>query len=292
MQPVGLPLERGQVVELGRLLGFVLALHGFDDGGLVKAGVLQLFGFGPVGQPVACGGKAVQGDGHIVKGRRPESCDSGLTLSEHRQRRGLHPANMERLPIQDGDQARGVDAHQPIGLGAAQRRLIQVVVCSAVFQVLKALGYGACLHRGNPKALYRLFAVAMCVHKTKNKLALAPGVGGADDALHILSSHEAPQDFKLLFFAFGDNILPAVRQDGQILPPPLGVFFIVNVGGSQLHQMPHAPRNEKTAALQIAVLALLRAEYGGDGLRHAGLFRNYKSHFSTSFRLGVIIRSR
>lgn len=117
-------------------------------------------------------------------------------------------------------------------------------MASAVFQGAETLGYGASLHRGNPKALYRLFTVAMCVHKTKNQLTFAPGVGGADHSVNVLAGHEAAQDVELFFLVPGHDVLPAVGQDGQIIPPPLGVFPVVSVGRSQFHQMADASGND------------------------------------------------
>ncbi|MPM48145.1 hypothetical protein SDC9_94868 [bioreactor metagenome] len=56
--------------------------------------------------------------------------------------------------------------------------------------------------------------------------------------------------------------------------------------------MAQAPGNKVAAALQIPVAALLRADHGGDALGNRGLFTDYKSHFSFSFRFGVMMRSR
>ena len=45
-QPVGVSLERGQVIEGGRLLGLVLALHLLHRGSCTLAGCFQLLGGG------------------------------------------------------------------------------------------------------------------------------------------------------------------------------------------------------------------------------------------------------
>ena len=57
-QSVGVALERGQVVERGRLLGFFFALHGPDGSRFAFAGVGHRFGLRLCFQFVAGGGEA------------------------------------------------------------------------------------------------------------------------------------------------------------------------------------------------------------------------------------------
>ena len=75
------------------------------------------------------------------------------------------------------------------------------------------------------------------------------------DAIHIRAVHQLLQNAKLLFGGRRHQILPLLRQDGQICDTPLDVFGIVDVGRCQFHQVPHAPADEITVALKVAVFA-------------------------------------
>jgi len=62
------------------------------------------------------------------------------------------------------------------------------------------------------------------------------------------------QDTKLLFGGRRHQILPLLRQDGQVCDAPLGVLGIVDIRRSQFHQMTNAPADEIAVALKVAVL--------------------------------------
>ena len=62
------------------------------------------------------------------------------------------------------------------------------------------------------------------------------------------------QDTKLLFGGRRNLILPLFRQNGQICNAPLDVLGIVDIGWSQLYQMPNTPAYQIAVALQITVL--------------------------------------
>ena len=80
------------------------------------------------------------------------------------------------------------------------------------------------------------------------------------------------QDAELLFGAGRHQILPLLRQDGQICDAPLDVFGIVDIGRSKLHQMTHAPAYQITVALKVAVLTVGGTEDFGVGHGNRGLF--------------------
>ena len=77
--------------------------------------------------------------------------DLCVTLRQHCQRRRLHTPHIQGAVIEDGEKARGIDAHQPIRFLAAECGLIQGFIIGAGAQIRKALPDGAVLHRGNPK---------------------------------------------------------------------------------------------------------------------------------------------
>ena len=76
------------------------------------------------------------------------------------------------------------------------------------------------------------------------------------DAVYIRALHQLLQDAKLFFGAGRHQILPLLRQDGQIGDAPLDVFGIVNIGRSQFHQMTDTPTDEIAVALKVAILTV------------------------------------
>ena len=272
---VGIPLERGQVVEQRRFLRFLRALHRLDRDRLTGAGggksvrlrfFFELFGHG---------GKIAAAKIYRVKGFRAERPDLRLPLDDERQR-GRHDApNIQGAVVKDGKQARGVDAHQPVRAGAAEGGLVQSVVFPSRTKVRKALSDGGVLHGGDPKPLHGLCAACHVVDGAEDKLPLAPRVAGVDDLGHVLPAHEVPQHLELFGFVRFQREAPACGQDGQIVIAPLGVLFIVHIRARQLRQMPEAPAHKVAASRKIAVVAFGRAQHGGDGLGDGGLFRDH-----------------
>ena len=98
------------------------------------------------------------------------------------------------------------------------------------------------------------------------------GIRSADHALHIRAVHQFLQDAKLLFGGRRHQILPLLRQNGQICDTPLDVFGIVDIGRCQFHQMTNAPAYQIAVALQITVLTASRTEDFCVGHGHRGLF--------------------
>lgn len=190
---VGLPLEGGQVVEPGRVLRFLRALHRLDRDRLTGAGggksvrlrfLFELFGHG---------GKIAAAKIYRVKGFRAERPDLRLPLDDERQR-GRHDApHVQSAVVEDGKQARGVDAHQPVRAGAAEGGLMQPVVFPSRTQLRKALFDGLVLHGGDPQPLHGFRAARHVVDGAEDKLPLAPCVAGVDDLGHVLPAHEVPQ---------------------------------------------------------------------------------------------------
>ena len=82
------------------------------------------------------------------------------------------------------------------------------------------------------------------------------------------------QDAKLLLGGRRHQILPLLRQDGQICDAPLDVFGIVDIGRSQFYQVPHAPADEIAVTLQIAILSIGCTEDFGVGHGNGRLFRH------------------
>ena len=62
------------------------------------------------------------------------------------------------------------------------------------------------------------------------------------------------QNAKLLFGGRRHEVLPLLRQDGQVGNAPLDELFIVDIGRGKFHQMTNAPAYQIAVALKVAIL--------------------------------------
>ena len=148
---VGIPLERGQVIEQRRILFLFLVLDLSDHSAVPVAGLRQAAGlaqvmnaFGVPDQAVA----QIQLDG--VEGLRLKMLDGVLTLTEHSQGRRHNPTNGQRRPIQERIQPCCVHPDEPVGLRTAQGCLIEIVIGGLVLHNMDAFPDRAFFHGGNP----------------------------------------------------------------------------------------------------------------------------------------------
>ena len=286
-QTVGVPLEGSQIVERRGFLGFLFALHAGHSGRSPFAHLLKPLGTCFFRKAFACGLKAIRGEVHRIERNRRERLDLRLPLDDERQRRRYHAPHIQSAVVEDGKQARGVDAHQPVGAGTAQRRLIERIVFAAGAQVFKALPNGLVLHAGDPQPFHGLGADGEGIDGAEDQLALPPGIAGVDDLGYLIAPHKLPQKVKLPALVLGDGVAPGLGQDGQILAAPFAVLFIVGVSGGKLRQMSETPGNDVSVSDETAVLAPMSAENGCDCLAHRGLFRYDESvQYHSSCLLG------
>ena len=101
-----------------------------------------------------------------------------------------------------------------------------------------------------------------------------PCIATVHNALHIRAVHQLLQDAKLLFGGRRHQILPLLRQNGQICDTPLDVFGIVDVGRCQFHQVPHAPAHQIAVAFKVAVLTAGGTKNFGIGHGDGRFFRH------------------
>ena len=83
---------------------------------------------------------------HRVKRLCAERTDLCLTLHQQRQRWGENTPDIQRAMVKHGKEPCGVDAHQPIRLGAAEGRLMQAVIVAPDSKLLEAAADGVILH--------------------------------------------------------------------------------------------------------------------------------------------------
>ena len=162
--------------------------------------------------------------------------------------------------------------------------MIQSIIIRIRAQVCKALPDGGILHAGNPEPLYGFRAVGHLVDETENQFSLPACIGRGGHTVHIGAVEQGTQNFKLLFLLVRHDELPRLGQDGQILIPPLTVFFIVLARLGKGHQMPDAPADQITTALPIAGLLFSGPDHGGNAAGHTGFFGDHqlKAHVSSS----------
>ena len=282
-QAVCFPLQGGQVIELGRLFCLFLPLDRSTDSNCTRAFFFErICGFCIRNAPTVCF-QAAGMDADRVILFFLEAQDFCVPVHQHFQCRGLHPAYRQGFVIQHRKQSRCIDTHQPIRLCTAEGRLIQSIIIRIRAQVCKALPDSGILHAGNPKPLYGFRAAGHLVDETEDKFSLPACVGRSGHTIHIGAVEQGTQNFKLLFLLVRDNELPRLGQDGQILIPPLTVFFIVLARLGKGHKVPDAPADQIPAALPIAVLLFGGPDHSGNAAGHTGLFSNYQFHFAVSY---------
>ena len=283
-QAVCLPLQGGQVIELGRLFRLFLSPNGRADCICTCAFFFErICGFCIRNAPTVCF-QAAGLDADRVILFFLEAQDFCIPVHQHFQCRGLHPAYRQGFVIQHRKQPCCIDAHQPIRLCTAEGRLIQSIIIRIRAQVCKALPDSGILHAGNPEPLHRFCAAGHLVDETENQFSLPACVGRGGHTVHIRAVEQRAHNFKLLFLFVRDNELPRLGQNGQILIPPLTVFFIVLARLCKGHQMPDAPADQIPAALPIAVLLFSGPDHGGNAAGHTGFFGDHqlKAHVSSS----------
>ena len=224
---VRVTLERGQIVERGRFFGSVFLLDAFHRSRLTSAGVGKLHRGSFVLEFFRHGRYAAAIKLHRVKRLCAERADLRLTLHQQRQRWGENTPDIQRAMVKHRKEPCGVDPHQPIRLGAAERRLMQTVIVAARTEVLESTADRIILHGRNPEPLHRLCAASHAVDGTEDQLALAPSVAGIDDAAYILTVQEGFQNLKLRPLIAADFPAPRKRHDGKIIIAPLGVGFVI-----------------------------------------------------------------
>ena len=283
-QAVCLPLQGGQVIELGRLFCLFLPFDRSTNGSCACAFFFErICGFCIRNAPTVCF-QAAGLDADCVILFFLEAQNFCIPVHQHFQCRGLHPAYRQGFVIQHRKQPCCIDAHQPIRLCTAEGRLIQSIIIRIRAQVCKALPDGCILHAGNPEPLHRFRAAGHLVDEAEDKFSLPACIGRGDHTIHIRAVEQDAHNFKLLFLFVRHDELPRLGQDGQILILPLAVFFIVLARFRKGHQMPDAPADKIPAALPVAVLLFSGPDHGGNAAGYTGFFGDHqlKTHVSSS----------
>ena len=291
---VGLALQAGQVEQqragLGAGPAFLgdgagLAAHGGSDGQRLALGphavgallgVFRVFLPGRV-EPLAgvAAGFGQEGGVHFPVIARHVAADLLLAFHHHRQRGGLHAAHggqeeaaVARVEGRHG--ARAVDAHQPVGLGAAARGVGQALHLLLAAQLLEAVADGLRRHALQPQALHRLaepFAIGfgaagVLLDQAEDQLALAPGVAGVDQRRDVLAPGLAHHGVQARL-GLVDRLEVEVRRDHrQVGEAPLAALDVVLLRRLDLHQVADGAGDDVALVLEMFVVLVELARHG------------------------------
>ena len=251
--PVCLPLQGGQVIELRGIFLLLLLGHRSTDH----------FAFRAIHQGRLCLGKVLEAFGqhfgsvqiqlHMVEFFLFEGGDPALTLHQHCQGRRLDTAHIQGAVVQNGEQTGSIDTNQPVGFLTAQGAMVQGIVLAAGAQFLETFPDRAVLHGRDPEAFHRLCASGHAIDQPEDKFTLTARVTGIDDGIHIGTVHKVAEIVKSILFARCQYISERLREDGKIIIMPLFIAFIITGRVHGRYQMAHTPGNDKTVAFIKAI---------------------------------------
>ena len=326
---VGLALQAGQVVQqtagLGGGLAFFLdggglAAHGIGDGhgftlapdavgpqlgvgaffDLLRRGFLEL-GVKPLAGVFTRLGQEAAMDLPVVAA--PVRTDLFFALHHDGQRRGLHPAHggQEEAPVAGVEGRHGacaVDAHHPVGFGAAARGIGQALHLLVGLEVLKAVADGRRRHGLQPQALHRLAQplvlatlqpARVLLDQAEDQLTLAARVTGVDQTAHVLAFGQLHHRRQTRLGLVDGLEVEVGRQHRQMGKAPLAAFHIELLGRSDFHQMAHRRGDHVGFTLKVVIvfveLARHRGERSHDVLGHGWLLGNDQGFAKRLFHL-------
>ncbi|CAM4124350.1 hypothetical protein ACAN107058_22940 [Paracidovorax anthurii] len=311
---VGLALQAGQVEQQRRCLGGGLAFLG-DGGRLAAHGVGDLAGALEAPDTVGAGlgvvalllplrveplaevfaGLGVEAGVDFPVVAAHELADLFLALDDQRERGGLHAAHggeeeaaVARVERRHG--ARAVDAHEPVGLGAAARGAGQALHLLVGAQVVEAVADGLRGHGLQPEAPHGLAqgplgTAGVLLDEAEDQLALAARVAGVDEVGDVLALGE-PHHRAEAALGLVHRFEVEIRRDHrQVREAPLAALDVEFLGRLDLHEVAHGAGDDIAVVLEVVFVLVELARHGGerahDVLRHRGFFCDYQGlgHF-------------
>ena len=197
-----------------------------------------------------------------------------LALHHHGQRGRLHAAHggqeepaVARVEGRHG--TRAVDAHQPVGLAAAARGVVQALHLGVGAQVVEAVADGLRRHALQPQALHRLaqrFAAAgVLLDQAEDQLALAPRVAGVDERAHVLAPGLPHHGVQARLGLVHRLQLEVRRNHRQVGEAPLAALDVVLLGRLDLHQVADGAGDDVALVLEMLVVLVELAGNGREG---------------------------
>ena len=222
---------------------------------------------------------------HLVEGFGDEGLDLEIPAHHQPQQRGLHPPHREqlaaaRLAPQQGVGAGHVDAIEPVGPTAGQRRDRQRHELLVIPQFVEGTAHRGRVEIADEAALHRLgFRVAEKVdHLIYQQLPFPVRVTGVDHAVRLLD--QSLDDGELGFGLGLGHQLPLGGDDGEMLHPPLLEGGVIGIGLGLLQQMADAPGDhiplgglDETFPLLVGLGQCI-----GYGAAESGLLGDKESH--------------
>ena len=197
-QTVGVTLQAGQIIELGRIFILPLLFDVLDHCGVQIAKFLNSLSFCFIFQAL-CSCDKPAAYLHGIKRFWLKSCNSRFSAHDQGKRRRHDTTNIERYIVQQREDARSIDSHQPVSLLTAQRCLIQRFILASIMQIFKTGANGCFLQGGNPQAFDGLGASALMVDQTEDQFAFPARVSGTYDGINLWIIHQFADGIKLLF---------------------------------------------------------------------------------------------
>ena len=283
-QTVGVTLQAGQIIESGRIFLLLLFLNVLDHCGVQIAKFLNSLSFCFIFQAL-CSCDKPAAYLHGIKRFWLKSCNSRFSAHDQGKRRRHDTTNIERYIVQQREDARSIDSHQPVSLLTAQRCLIQRFILASIMQIFKTGANGCFLQGGNPQAFDGLGASALMVDQTEDQLAFPACIRCTYDGFNLGIIYQFANGIKLPPGIQRYVILPFIRQNGQIVPLPFGISFIIGIRLRKLHQMADTPCNQMRCANKITIFLISCAQHLTYGLSYAGLFSDNQLHLYSPFYL-------
>jgi hypothetical protein len=184
--------------------------------------------------------------------------------------------------VERGHRARAVDAHQPVGLGAAAGGRGQALHLLVGAQLLETVADGLRRHALQPQSAHRLVdrrlrrlgvrrpvaGLRVLRDQAEDQLAFASGVAGVDEV----------GDVQARLGLLDRREVEMRRDDGQVGEAPLAALDVEFLRGLDLHQVADRRRDDVAVILEMLGELLELARRGrqraDDVLRDAWLFRN------------------
>ena len=281
-------LQAGQVIQAGRPVIHPLPAHGHDAEAAAFDLAAQQHRRVLAVDPFAGEPPSAHVRDHGPERHRLVASYLPVAFRDHGERRRLHAAHAEPCVVEQRVRAARVHADQPVRLRPDLRRPCEPLVFGFGFHRPPRGLDGLRLQARHPQAQFRLARAFHVRDAAEDGLALAVGVTGVDEAIHVRAPdqlHDLPVPGAGT--ALGADLpLPMAgrvhRQRVQAPFAPIPVLVVLWHG--EVDQVALRPRHEQLAALIASVLLDGRgAQRLRDGRGDRFLFRDDESHSRGSF---------
>ena len=217
--------------------------------------------------------------GYLPVGLGLEAPNGGLALRHDGQGGGLHPAHggfveSPGLGVERGHGPGAVDAHQPVGLRAAQGGIRQRQHLRVLAKLDESVPDGGRGHGLEPEPLDGFLGLGVADDVAEDELAFPSGVAGVDQGVHVLALHQLDQQLEPgggLLDGFEIEVGWYHRQIGEA---PLAARRLHSLRRSLLQQMPHRRRQHVLVALVVVLVPFEAAQRPGHVRGHRRLLRD------------------